>query len=162
MSNITKVSMFFSEFFFSLHITSFIIIINSTFQSHRCAACSKCFLTSNKLKYHIRRTHLQVDGPVACTICNKECKSQRLLLTHQKSHIRIDCPYCTKIISTANYEQHVKTTHLNTVKRRSVGSAKTSTEKKPRSETIKEKTVSNKRNANSTSKCETVQVCVFV
>lgn len=83
----------------------------------RCAACSKCFLASNKLRYHIRRTHLTNDGPLRCTVCNKLFKSQRLLATHQKSHIRIDCPYCKRVISAANYEAHVKMSHIASAKK---------------------------------------------
>lgn len=82
----------------------------------RCAACSKCFLNSNKLKYHIRRTHLPVDGAFQCTNCDKECRTLRLLLNHQKSHIRVHCPHCKKIVSAANYDHHVRTAHANRIR----------------------------------------------
>lgn len=98
----------------------------------RCAACSKCFLTSNKLKYHIRRTHLPVDGLFECTNCDKECKTLRLLLNHQKSHIRVYCPHCKKLVSVANYDHHVRTAHAVRVgkKRRATDKGDTVTSKK--------------------------------
>lgn len=92
---------------------------------YRCAACYKCFLTSNKLKYHIRRTHLPIEsGTFDCTVCDKKCKNLRLLLNHQKSHIQIVCTHCKKQISASNYEQHVRTIHtvgVVTKKRKTVG-----------------------------------------
>lgn len=96
----------------------------------RCAACSKCFLASNKLRYHIRRTHLTSEEPLVCTDCNKTFKSQRLLATHQKSHIRIDCPYCKRVISAANYEAHVKMSHM-TISAKKGESSKATANKRP-------------------------------
>lgn len=98
----------------------------------RCAACSKCFLTSNKLKYHIRRTHLPASGSLQCTNCDKECKSLRLLLTHQQCHIRISCPHCRKIVSAANYDHHVRTTHASHVPKKRKAIEKKSINKRPK------------------------------
>lgn len=103
-----------------IHFTSRFILFALYFENKqnnnllpRCAACSKCFLNSNKLKYHIRRSHLPVEGSFDCTICERECKTLRLLLNHQKSHIKIDCPHCLKQISAANYDHHIRTAHVN-------------------------------------------------
>lgn len=83
------------------------------YQCYRCAACHKCFLTSNKLKYHIRRTHLPLDeGQFDCSACKKMCKTLRALLNHQKCHIQIVCTQCREHIPASNYEQHVNTTHV--------------------------------------------------
>lgn len=66
-------------------------------------------MTSNKLKYHIRRNHLPVEHEAhICLVCKKDCKTQRLLINHQKNHINFDCPFCEKIISAASYEPHVR------------------------------------------------------
>lgn len=92
----------------------------------RCAACSKCFLSSNKLKYHIRRSHLPVNGSFDCTICEKECKTLRLLLNHQKSHIRIECPHCNKHFSAANYDHHIRSSHASQLPRKRKSNSKTS------------------------------------
>lgn len=101
----------------------------------RCAACSKCFLNSNKLKYHIRRTHLPIEGSLQCSNCDKECRTLRLLLNHQKSHIRVHCPHCKKIVSAANYDHHVRSTHANHVgkKRATAQIDDTATSKKKKS-----------------------------
>lgn len=101
----------------------------------RCAACFKCFLTSNKLKFHIRRNHLPIENDnYICKIksCKKDCKNQRLLLNHQKSHINVECPYCTDTISALNYMTHVRS-HTGTVsvKRRS-SNEKAKGSRKPR------------------------------
>lgn len=102
------------------------------FNWFRCAACHKCFLTSNKLKYHIRRTHLPADGSFFCSVCDKECKNLRLLLNHQKSHIQINCPHCKKYITASNYEHHVRTIHacVPTTKRKPTARADVITSKK--------------------------------
>lgn len=52
------------------------------------------------------------DGPLDCSICDKPFRSQRLLGTHQRSHVRLDCPFCKRIITSANYETHVKMNHV--------------------------------------------------
>lgn len=93
---------------------------------NRCAACSKCFLSSNKLKYHIRRSHLPVDGLFDCTICDKECKSLRLLLNHQKMHIRIECPYCSRHFSAANYDHHIRSFHASNLPKKRKSNTKLS------------------------------------
>lgn len=104
----------------------------------RCAACYKCFLSSNKLKYHIRRTHLPMDGLYSCTICTKDFKNLRLLLNHQKSHIRINCPHCNKAVTASNYEQHVRTIHacLPSTKRKSTAKADASAKKRKSNEKL--------------------------
>lgn len=109
-----------SFYSFDLPIQFQLYLIN-LFIYVRCAACYKCFLTTNKLKYHIRRTHLPVEGTFLCKICDKECKNLRLLLSHQRSHIRINCMHCNKHITASNYEHHVRTIHASipTAKRKS-------------------------------------------
>ncbi|XP_055307187.1 zinc finger protein 12-like [Sitodiplosis mosellana] len=112
----------------------------------KCAACSKCFLNSNKLKYHIRRSHLPTDGPFDCSICDKECRSLRLLMNHHKNHIRIDCPHCKKHISAANYDQHVRTAHASQLpKKRKIKKGNETVYKKQRDDDKKEPSGSNKR-----------------
>lgn len=97
-----------------------LILYSSTIVTCRCALCQKCFLTSNKLKYHIRRTHLPIDeGQFECVVCDKRCKNLRLLLNHQKCHIQIVCMVCKKQISASNYDQHVRSVHvIQTAKKR--------------------------------------------
>ncbi|XP_031625854.1 zinc finger protein 319-like [Contarinia nasturtii] len=75
----------------------------------KCAACLKCFLSSNKLKYHIHRSHLPVDS--SCIICDKGFRNLRLLFNHHKSHILISCPNCDKQVSASNYDHHIRTSH---------------------------------------------------
>lgn len=86
-------------------------------------------MTSNKLKYHICRNHLP-DEPFICTVCDKDCKTQRTLITHQKNHISFDCPFCEKIVSAANYEQHVKHHTASNTKRPSTSNLKKQLDKK--------------------------------
>lgn len=74
-------------------------------------------MTSNKLKFHIRRNHLPIENDnFICSVksCEKDCKNQRLLLNHQKSHISVECPYCTVTYSAVNYMSHVRS-HIATV-----------------------------------------------
>lgn len=113
-----------------------IIFISSFTFRFRCAACFKCFLSSTKLKYHIRRTHLPVDGMLSCTECNKQYKNLRLLLNHQRSHIQINCTHCSKDIAASNYEQHVRAIHasIGDTKRKSPTKADGKTAKKRKSD----------------------------
>lgn len=120
--------------------------IRNHFHFHRCAACNKCFLTSNKLRFHIRRNHLPIDDDnYICTICKKVCKNQRLLINHQKNHISVDCPYCEKLVSAANYESHARQ-HILPTKRPAGSSSTESTSKNLKIQTVTTK----KRRANET------------
>lgn len=115
----------------------------------KCAVCSKCFLSSNKLKYHIRRTHLPVEGSFDCSICEKGCRSLRLLLNHQKSHIRIDCAHCKKHISAANYDHHVRTTHASQLPKKRKIKKDEAGNKKQRQDDKKYPSGSSKRSARN-------------
>lgn len=88
-----------------------------------------------------------MDGAISCEICDKEFKNLRLLLNHQRCHIRINCPHCNKAITASNYEHHVRTIHacapLNkrkaTAKTDTIASKRKSNEKLPPPNSLKRK-----------------------
>ena len=83
---------------------------------YKCIVCQRCFMTSAKLRLHIRRAHLNQSNDFECTVCRKKFPSQRLFALHEKRHITLQCPHCNKIITAANYDKHIKFAHTTSEK----------------------------------------------
>ena len=72
--------------------------------------CQKSFTVKRSLKRHIRNVH-DIEGKLACKICDMCFENNDLYSEHIKIHETIPCDLCGKLISKRGFKEHKNSIH---------------------------------------------------
>lgn len=83
-------------------------------QEFKCNLCDEVLKTQTNLNNHLSNFHVD-KKLLTCEICSKVFKSKKNMRTHKKSHEKVECKVCNKLVSPYSIKYHLSA-HENTKK----------------------------------------------